>query len=235
MTTPANASARRRCSGDFAIAPVRYVLDMGCGTGGRALPLAARGCQVTGVARSADMIARALQKLAGRAPTPTPGSQQADLQPLELGRHFNAALMMFAVLGYQTTDTEVSAGLSAARWHLQPGRLLAFDVWYSPEMLSQRPPERAKVLDKPLDAWQRAAVLEMDSVGIGVPCIAASGRREPNREAADDHLVHHSFATEREQFLGAVGLELVHLSDLADLEAEASEHAWNVLACARTV
>jgi predicted TPR repeat methyltransferase len=45
----------RRCSGR----EIQSILDLGCGTGGHAFPLADRGYQVLGVDRSADMIAQA--------------------------------------------------------------------------------------------------------------------------------------------------------------------------------
>jgi predicted TPR repeat methyltransferase len=40
-----------------AATPVRRILDLGCGTGGHALPLAQRGLHVTGVDLSAGMLA----------------------------------------------------------------------------------------------------------------------------------------------------------------------------------
>jgi len=36
----------------YAQAPIRAILDLGCGTGGHALPLARRGYALTGVDRS---------------------------------------------------------------------------------------------------------------------------------------------------------------------------------------
>jgi SAM-dependent methyltransferase len=160
------------------------------------------------------------------------------LQGLDLERRFDAALMMFAVLGYQTTNREVSAALAAARRHLEPGGLLIFDVWYGPAVLSQRPVERIKVLETPQGELHRAATPVLD-----VPrhlCLVryrlqlADGDG-PLQEFAEDHPMRYFFPMELEQFLTASRFEPVHLSDAADLDAEPTLDTWNVLACARAV
>jgi len=46
----------------YAKSSVETILDLGCGTGGHAFPLARRGYRVTGVDRSAEMLAHAREK-----------------------------------------------------------------------------------------------------------------------------------------------------------------------------
>ena len=43
--------------------PVKSILDLGCGTGNHAIPMACKGYQVTGVDRSQQMLDRARSKL----------------------------------------------------------------------------------------------------------------------------------------------------------------------------
>src|SRR5436190_6419443 len=93
---------------------VRQVLDLGCGTGNHAIPLARRGYSVYGVDRSPDMLQRARHKvsLAGG------GDVQfvlGDLRAVQLERCFDACVLMFAVLGYQTTNHDVMAALPNVR------------------------------------------------------------------------------------------------------------------------
>ena len=106
----------------------RTVLDGGCGTGGHALELVRRGYSVTGVDRSPHMLEQARAK-AGAA-----GSNLelvlADLTELDLGSRFDAAVLMFAVLGYLTETREILRALSAVRAHLVAGGVLVFDCWY---------------------------------------------------------------------------------------------------------
>ena len=71
--------------------PVQTVLDLGCGTGGHALPLARRGYQVTGVDRSATMLENARAK-AGIAPVEF---LLGDVRTVDLNRTFDAAVATF--------------------------------------------------------------------------------------------------------------------------------------------
>ena len=48
----------------YAQSPIVSILDLGCGTGGHAIPMAHRGYQVTGVDLSKEMLAQARQKSA---------------------------------------------------------------------------------------------------------------------------------------------------------------------------
>ena len=227
----------RRCSGREVLS----ILDLGCGTGGHAFPLADRGYQVLGVDRSADMIAQAGRKLAA---LDQPAGESAlaflqdDLQTLDLGRRFDAALMMFAVLGYQTSNAEVSAALEAARRHLDPGALLAFDVWYGPAVLAQRPDERLKAVESPQGRVQRTATPELDvrrhlcRVRYRLRQEEAGGQPQ---ESAEEHIVRYFFPMEIEQFLTGTRFELAHLSNFSDLDAEPTLDTWNVLACAKAI
>src|SRR5262245_50414685 len=92
---------------------VRAVLDLGCGTGGHALRLARRGYDVVGVDLSPEMIARAEAK--GAAEGQAVRWIEGDVTDVDAGGGFDAALMMFAVLGYQHTNDGVLDALRNAR------------------------------------------------------------------------------------------------------------------------
>src|SRR5206468_3380563 len=121
----------------FSRTPVKTVLDLGCGTGNHALPLARRGFSVTGVDRSPGMLEQAAQKSsASGLGDKAPDFKQGDLRELDLHQQFDAALMMFAVLGYQLTNENVASALATVRRHLKPGGLFVFDIWYGPAVLA---------------------------------------------------------------------------------------------------
>src|SRR5207237_10911981 len=129
----------------------------GRGSGGRAVPLARRGYEVVGVDRSLDMLERA------RAQDSPARFELGDIGDLNLGETFDAALMMFAVLGYQVGNSDVQAALATARRHLRPSGLLVGDVWYGPAVLAQRPAERIKVVETSRRQLIRVASRELDT------------------------------------------------------------------------
>jgi SAM-dependent methyltransferase len=145
--------------------PVDTVLDLGCGTGGHALPLAQRGYRVTGVDRSAAMLAHAVRKAAGSVDTADrrPAFVAGDLRTIALGGTFDAAVMMFAVLGYQLTDEDVRATLRNVRAHLRRRGLFIFDVWHGPAVLAIGPSDTVKTFANTGGTFRRVASGVLDS------------------------------------------------------------------------
>ncbi len=107
--------------------PVRIV-DLACGTGRHAIELARRGYAMEGSDISSDMIevatrAAAAHKLAIRFhnhPFQNAGA---------IGGPFDAALAMFASMGYLTGADELALAFRNIRQLLAPGGVFVFDVW----------------------------------------------------------------------------------------------------------
>lgn len=116
------------------------LLEFGSGTGRHGRLLAARGYHVHGLERSAEMVAAAHQGEGFSC-------QQGDITTTRLERRFNAVLSLFHVVSYQITNPEVQSVFSNAAYHLDPGGLFLFDVWYSPAVAAQRPELRVKRLN----------------------------------------------------------------------------------------
>lgn len=212
---------------------IKRVLDLGCGTGNHAFPLAARGFEVIGVDRSDSMLAKA------RAKAPEhPVFYQGDIRTVDLGRQFDAALLMFAVLGYQLDNPDVIAALRAARRHLRPGGLLLFDVWYGPAVLFQRPSERIKIIPTSVGKILRASTSELDTRRQTCTVhyhVWKFGGEQTVSETEEEHTVRYFFPLELNLFLECTGFTPVRLGAFPEFDAEPDERSWNVLGVARAV
>jgi len=122
--------------GRFRVSGKR-LLEFGSGTGKHGRLLAERCYEVTGIERSAEMVAHA-------EAAPGFACQQGDICTVRLGQTFDAVLSLFHVVSYQTTNEAVQAVFARAAEHLEAGGLFVFDVWYSPAVYAQKPEVRVK-------------------------------------------------------------------------------------------
>jgi SAM-dependent methyltransferase len=216
----------------YAHGSIASVLDLGCGTGRHAVPLAQRGYAVLGVDRSAEMLRRA-------AARESPARfKVGDLRNLALRETFDAALMMFAVLGYQVTNADARSALETARRHLRPEGLLFCDLWYGPAVLAQRPSERVKVIDTGRGQVIRVAGGGLDTRANACTVSYRVWRIEGGRlesEVREEHRVRYFFAPELELLLSCAGLELLRLGAFPNFDEAPSESTWNVAFVARAI
>ena len=214
--------------------PIRSLLDLGCGTGGHAFPLAARGYLVTGVDSSEAMLREAKRKPASASAAPE--FLRGDIRDLDLGRQFDAALMMFAVLGYQTSDSDVQGALASARLHLRPGGLLAGDFWYGPTVLRVAPSDRVKRVQLGGVGLVRSATTELDLgrhlATVHYRLTQVNGQAEA-LVGEETHRMRFFFPQELERFLAEAELELVGLHPFPDLDSLLDSTTWNAFFCAR--
>ena len=216
--------------------PIKSILDLGCGTGGHAFPLAARGYQVTGVDSSPLMLREAERKLTQPRPELVPEFVLGDLRELELDRQFDAALMMFAVLGYQASDRDLQLALQSARRHLRPGGLFVGDFWYGPTVLRVAPTDRIRKVE--LDGQQlvRSATTTLD-LGKHLAAVhyrlARTNHEGETQVDEETHTMRFFFPMELERAFRAAGLELVGLHPFPRLSDPLNSTVWNALFCGR--
>jgi SAM-dependent methyltransferase len=114
----------------------RRVLELGCGTGRLALPLAAAGVQaapgfeLVGLDRSEPFLAHARAALA-ECPEPVRTAVRlvrGDMRSFALAERFDLVAVPFNTLAYLHTREDQLACLRAARAHLAEGGAVAFDV-----------------------------------------------------------------------------------------------------------
>ena len=211
------------------------VLDLGCGTGGHALPLARAGYRVTGVDRSAAMVRLAAEKSApeGVAAEFLVG----DVRDVRLGRLFDAMISMFAVVSYQLTEDDLRAMLQTVLAHLRPQGLFVFDAWHGSAVLADPPVKRAKTVVLPDgDVVTRVARPTMDPKTRTVTVDYELTRERDGMQVErtqESHTVRYLFVDEIEDLLGRAGLEVLAIGPFMDLSRAPTQADWNISVVAR--
>jgi 2-polyprenyl-3-methyl-5-hydroxy-6-metoxy-1,4-benzoquinol methylase len=102
------------------------LLDLACGTGRVAIPLAEQGYQVTGVDITPEMIGRARQKAAARGVSVD--WVVADARAFQLGKRFSFIFMLANAFQFFLTRQDHEALLARAREHVQPDGCFLFET-----------------------------------------------------------------------------------------------------------
>jgi len=226
-----------RVFADNGVGAGASILDLGSGTGGHAIPLARRGFEVVGVDRSARMVGRANDK-AGEAHVAV-DFVVGDVRDTSLGRTFDGVVSMFAVVGYQLSNDDLSHMFGNARRHLEAGGLFVFDGWFGPAVLVEQPEMKTKtVVDASGNVITRVARPRLDVVAQTVEVAYRVTKRSGGKvaeETSESHTMRFLFAQELALFLQLAGFELVALGPFMDLSRPPGVADWNFSAVAKAV
>lgn len=209
--------------------PVNSLLDLGCGTGSHALHFVDMGYNVIGIDFSKEMLDIACKK--NREAEINIKFVHQDIRHLNLEEKFDAAVAMFAVMGYQTTNSDFEAALKSVYQHLNDGGLFVFDVWFGPAVLTEKPEERVKIIDKGdiriirharpiLDVIQQTVDVKYHILEIKENIIL--------NETKESHLMRFFFYQELKYFLNKNGFLLLNISSFLNLSMKVSEKCWNI-------
>lgn len=213
--------------------PVRSILDLGCGTGNHAIPLGRRGYSVYGVDRSAAMLDRARLKAqaAGRGEVVF---HEGDIRSITVGETFDAAIVMFNVLGYQTENNDVIATLRNVQRHLEPGGVVLADFWYAPAVISWPAQQRHKVVSRDGSEIIRLTDSEIDEARRLCRVQFRLWRLQNDRvlaRASETHSVRFFCPDEIQFFFAAANMNLKRIGGFPNFEAAPGEHSnWTAVA-----
>jgi len=220
----------------FGVGDIRRILDMGCGTGGHAIPLARRGYEVFGIDRSEQMVRIARNKARDAELSGKVKFEAANIQKFILNMKFEVVICMFAVLSYQISNDELFSTIRAARDHVEKGGLFICDFWYGPAVLIQRPAERIKIVQDGGDRILRVVKPDMNTlenvVNVHYHIIRLRGDRLVE-ETHEKHTMRYYFKPEIDFFLARAGFRLERFCPFVNLDKKASDDAWSVMAISR--
>jgi SAM-dependent methyltransferase len=220
----------------YAMGTPATLVDIGCGTGNHAIELARRGYKVTGVDLSQSMIEHAAQKTASLKSEERPAWLCGDARDFDTGTTFDLGIMMFAVIGYLTTNEDVLKGLRNIRRQLKPGALFICDFWYGPSVLSEKPADRVRTL--PTDEGQviRASSTTLDVVhhtaDVTFKLWTLKGDRLTG-ETTETHRLRYFFPQEFSLLLSQAGFTLQSMSGFPTLDDPLTEQTWNAFVVAK--
>ncbi len=213
---------------EFARQPPRQLLDLGSGTGGHALILAERGFEVFGIDQSAAMIEHAQRRTQGHSRAAVEFAV-GDIRDFSVDRRFDAALIMFSVLGYMASNDDLLAAFATTRRHVRDGGLLIADVWYGPAVVADPPRDRHKEIQAASGSILRTSSVDyrpdeqLCAITIRTALVADNAVRDQSEEL---HLVRYFFPLELDLALRASGFRLLSMRSFPDVAKPAGVAKW---------
>ena len=189
----------------------KSIIELGSGTGRHASLLSGNGYEIHGVELSSGMLARARSLFAEDTNlTFTHG----DIRNVRLQTTFDAALSLFHVISYQTTNGDLLATFRTAREHLSSGGIFIFDCWYGPAVLTQRPSVRIKrVADEGIEVTRLAEPELLPNgnlIDVRYQVFVRDKASNQGSELRETHRMRYLFQPEIELLLEQAGFRLAH-------------------------
>lgn len=211
--------------------PVHSILDLGCGTGRHSLELASRGYDVTGIDLSEEMLAIARENRHGIKNIMYCDFLQSDICTFRSNRKYDAVIMMFAVLGYQTGNERLLAALKTVRDHLKTGGVFICDVWYGPGVLAQKPSDRVAIVKDGDAKTIRISTGTLDSFSNTVEVnyhLFNIVQDTIESETKETHTMRYFFPKELELAFGISGMKVLEIKTFPWWKDYVKELDWNI-------
>ncbi len=203
---------------------IKDILELGCGSGAHAAFLGEMGFRVTGIDRSAEMIAQAKAKH-------IPGfeAQEGNITDFELGKKFNAAISLFHVMSYLTETEDVLRCLRQVNRHLETGGLFLFDCWFTPGVYNLKPEKRSKTFEDDQLKVERFSESQMDlaknTVDVHFDVRILDKKNGKEEHIQENHLMRHFGVPEIALLASWSGFELTRAEEFLSGQ-EAGITSW---------
>jgi len=134
----------------------KSIIELGCGTGKHASILSKKGYKIHAIDLSQEMLNEA------RGNFDEIVFEQGDVRYYRARKKFDAAISLFHVASYQTSNQDLRDFFKTADHHLEIGGIFVFDLWYGPAVLAQKPSRRLKNLENNSLKIKREAIPHID-------------------------------------------------------------------------
>ena len=221
---------------EYACGEIRIILDLGCGTGGHALIMAEKGYEITGIDFSQGMLEIARKKTKEREVNIE--FIQGDIRNMGLNQKFDAVISMFAVMSYQITNEDLISVFKTASRRLKKNGLFIFDAWFGPAVLTQKPSDRFKVIEKGNKRIIRFAtpVLDILNHTVDVKYKVIKLSKDKILDEVDEvHKVRFLFPQEIKLICDMTGFEILELCPFMKLGTTPTEKDWNATGIVRKI
>lgn len=195
------------------------LLDLGCGSARHAAEFARAGLWVTGVDRSANMIARGHERVA-QLPESYRGRvelAQGDATGYRSHTTYDAVVSLFHVVSYQTSNELLRGIFCTARSAILPGGIFIFDFWHGPAVLIDKPEVRVRrVANAEVEVIRLAEpvhLVDRNLVEVKYTFIAIDKKTRRAEERTETHVMRYLFLPEIEQLATDAGFELVEVGE----------------------
>jgi hypothetical protein len=136
-----------------------------------------------------------------------------DARSARIAKKFDAAISLFHVASYQTSNEDLAGMLRTAAAHLKTGGLFVFDFWYGPAVLTDPPTERVKRLeDGVIQVTRTAKPTLWPNENVVDVHYQVQVKQNGNGMVADieeTHRMRYLFLPEVRWMLQGVGMELL--------------------------
>lgn len=133
------------------VRPPARIVEFGCGTGIHGSLLAQAGFHVVGIELSSSMARRARERETEKDADGQGRFRcvEGDIRNCQVEGKFDAALSLFHVVSYLTTERDLHQAFDNVRRHLVPGGAFLCDVWHLPGVLRDPPQPSSRALETP--------------------------------------------------------------------------------------
>ena len=176
------------------------VLEMACGTGAYALPLALEGVDITGLDLSPEMLAVAREK--SRAAGAATEWVEGDMRDFHLGRRFQLVYLVGNAICHLLDRASLEGCLACVREHLSPGGRFVVSVFVPNQALLLR------------ESRERETFAEYDDPDVrGRVVVSYDYRYEPDTQIKR-HSTYHRFPGVADEVEGTLDMRMYYPQEL---------------------